>query len=87
MNKLVEVFCDVDDFSAAFIPEWEKLYYLMVPQTPAFWSYHDERNDDHHDPFPNVPTVVISKTSTRAIWHTSTHPRLQTYSAIPVLMK
>ncbi|MEP8782010.1 IS982 family transposase, partial [Enterobacter ludwigii] len=24
MNKLVEVFCDVDDFSAVFIPEWEK---------------------------------------------------------------
>lgn len=24
MHKLVEVFCDVDDFSAVFIPEWEK---------------------------------------------------------------
>ena len=23
MNKLVELFCDVDDFSAVFIPEWE----------------------------------------------------------------
>ena len=24
MHKLVEVFCDVDDFCAVFIPEWEK---------------------------------------------------------------
>ena len=24
MNKLVELFCDVDDFCRVFIPEWEK---------------------------------------------------------------
>lgn len=24
MNKLVELFCDVDDFCKVFIPEWEK---------------------------------------------------------------
>lgn len=24
MNKLVEIFCDVDDFCRVFIPEWEK---------------------------------------------------------------
>jgi hypothetical protein len=24
MNKLTEVFCDVDDFCRVFIPEWEK---------------------------------------------------------------
>ena len=24
MHELVEVFCDVDDFWAVFIPEWEK---------------------------------------------------------------
>jgi len=25
MDKLVDVFCDVDDFCSVFIPEWEKL--------------------------------------------------------------
>mgnify|MGYP005988735457 FL=1 len=24
MNKLVEMFCDVDDFCRVFIPQWEK---------------------------------------------------------------
>ncbi len=24
MHKLVELFCDVDDFCAVFMPEWEK---------------------------------------------------------------
>ena len=24
MNKLTEVFCDVDDFARVFMPEWEK---------------------------------------------------------------
>ena len=24
MNKLVDIFCDVDDFCRVFIPEWEK---------------------------------------------------------------
>ncbi|MCA1931333.1 hypothetical protein [Rheinheimera sp.] len=29
MHKLVDVFCDVDDFFAVSIPEWEKLCQLM----------------------------------------------------------
>lgn len=70
-------------FFCCFHPWMEKTMLSDGTQAPTFWSYHD----DHHDPFPNVPTIVISKTSTRAIWHTSTHQRLQTYSAIPVLMK
>ncbi|VAW96723.1 Mobile element protein, partial [hydrothermal vent metagenome] len=24
MDKIVEIFCDVDDFCTVFIPEWEK---------------------------------------------------------------
>jgi hypothetical protein len=24
MNKLVELFCDVDDFCKVFIPQWQK---------------------------------------------------------------
>jgi hypothetical protein len=46
----VEVFCDVDDFSAVFIPEWER---TQLTDGKGDERNHDETNS--HYPVPNVP--------------------------------
>ncbi|WP_293631419.1 hypothetical protein [Shewanella sp. CG12_big_fil_rev_8_21_14_0_65_47_15] len=87
MHKLVEMFFDVDDFCAVFIPEWEKT--LLTDGTR-------KRQRAGRMTMSEVMTILIlfqmfhhliSKTSRPAFWLISINQLSQIYSAIPALLK
>ncbi len=63
MNKLVEIFCDVDDFCHAFIPQWEKQ--LLTNGTR-------QRNRACRMSMSEILTILIA-------FHTSNHRDFKNY--------
>ena len=63
MNKLVEIFCDVDDFCQVFIPQWEKQ--LLIDGTR-------QRNRACRMSMSEIMTIIIA-------FHTSNHRDFKNY--------
>src|SRR3954462_5471491 len=45
LDRIVEVFCEVDDFCQAFLPQWEA--FLLGPGGPAPRGPHVDQRDHH----------------------------------------
>src|SRR3954466_6311968 len=45
LDRIVEVFCEVDDFCQAFVPQWEAS--LLGPGGPAPRGPHVDQRDHH----------------------------------------
>lgn len=63
MNKLVEIFCDVDDFCRVFIPEWEK---------QCLTDGTRQRNRACRMSMSEIITIIIA-------FHTSNHRDFKNY--------
>jgi hypothetical protein len=63
VNKLVEIFCDVDDFCQVFIPQWEKQ--LLIDGTR-------QRNRACRMSMSEIMTIIIA-------FHTSNHRDFKNY--------
>ncbi len=73
MHKLVELFCDVDDFCAVFIPESEKMRLTdgtRKRQGAGRMTMSEVMTSSF---FFRCPITETSKTSTSAIWLISTN--------------
>jgi cytochrome b561 len=73
MNKLVQLYCDVDDFCNVFIPQWQQQ--LLEDST-------QKRQRNGHMTTNELMTIVVGFHMSPSYWHSTSSAKSAALSAI-----